>query len=119
MKIIFTAYSKKNFYFRAHISEFVLNKGYIPLNPFMLFDYFMQDKVERNIVREANNTLVRSAEELWVFGEISNGVFYEIQLAKEDKKPIRYFDIIDSQNIIETTEKEIIYEAGFEPKNEV
>lgn len=77
----------------------------------------MQDKIERNIVRNANNTLVQSAEELWVFGEISNGVYDEIQLAKKEEKLIRYFSIIDSRDIIETTKKEIIYESGFQPKD--
>jgi len=37
MKLIYTAISKQLFYFRMHISKFVLEKNAIPLNPFMLF----------------------------------------------------------------------------------
>ena len=43
MKLVFTAVSKRLFYFRMHISKFVLEKDCIPLNPYMLWEYFMLD----------------------------------------------------------------------------
>ena len=73
----------------------------MPLNPFMLFEYFLLDAVERDKVREANNTLVERADELWVFGPVSDGVFDEIKLAKELQKPIRSFAVVDSKEIKE------------------
>ena len=57
MKLIYTAISKQLFYFRMHISKFVLEKNAIPLNPFMLFEYFMLDSVERDKIREANKPI--------------------------------------------------------------
>ena len=106
MKIVFTAISKKLFYFRMHISKFVLEQNCIPLNPYMLWEYFMLDALDRDKIREANNALVEKAEELWVFGEISDGVLAEIKLAKEKQKPIRYFAVIDSKEIKEISKED-------------
>jgi len=106
MKIVFTAISKKLFYFRMHISKFVLEQNCIPLNPYMLWEYFMLDALDRDKIREANNALVEKAEELWVFGEISDGVLAEIKLAEEKQKPIRYFAVIDSREIKEISKED-------------
>lgn len=46
------------------ISKFVLEEGGVPLNPFMVFDYFMLDTVPRDTVREANNNLVKRCDEI-------------------------------------------------------
>ncbi len=102
----FSSTFKKLFYFKMHISKFVLEHGYVPLNPFMLFEYFMLDSVDRNIVKNANNAIVTKADELWVFGEISDGVLAEINLAKSENKPIKYFEVINSKDIKEIIEKE-------------
>ncbi|MFA5830465.1 MAG: hypothetical protein WC878_01410 [Candidatus Paceibacterota bacterium] len=110
MKLIYTAFSKKLFYFRAHISKFVLEKNGVPLNPFMIHEYFLLDTVNRDKIRESNNTLVIRADELWVFGEISNGVATEIALAKKMKKLIRYFSVIDSKKIKESKEEKMVLE---------
>ena len=74
MPIAYTALSKRLFYFREQISTDTIQRGYLPLNPFMLFNYFLNEKVKRDSIRKANNTLVRIADELWVFGDISKGV---------------------------------------------
>lgn len=91
MKLIYPASSKKLFYFRAHISKFVLEENCVPLNPFMIHEYFLLDTVNRDKIRESNNTLVSRSDELWVFGEISNGVAVEIAFAKKLKNQ---FDIL-------------------------
>jgi hypothetical protein len=75
------------------ISKYVLEQGGVPLNPFMTFDYFMLDAVSRDVVREANNNLVRISDELWCFGSASDGVLIEIDSAKSDNKVIRFFII--------------------------
>ena len=77
-KVVFTAISKRIFYFRKHISKFVLEQDCVPLNPFMNFDYFLDDIVDRDLIREANNVLAKRADELWVFCPISDGVLAEI-----------------------------------------
>jgi len=114
MKLIFSAHSKHYFYFREHISKFVLEKNCVPLNPFMLFEYFMLDSVSRDIIRNANNSLVKRADELWVFGSISDGVLDEIRLAKKEGKPISYYAIFDSRNIKEISKDEAKFEEDLE-----
>jgi len=113
-KLIFTAYSKYNFYFREHISKFVLETGNVPLNPFMSFEYFMLDTVPRDVVRNANNTLVKKAEELWIFGQIADGVLNEIEIAKKDNKPIKYFEIVNSKEIKKISKEKVKFEEGLE-----
>jgi hypothetical protein len=110
MKLIYPAHSKHYFFFRQHISKFVLENDCVPLNPFMIFEYFMLDTIERNKIREANNTLVLKADELWIFGPISDGVLKEIELAQDKEKPIRYFDIVDSLHIVEIEKQQAKYE---------
>ena len=66
--LVYTAMSKHLFYARMFISKFVLEQNKVPLNPFMIFDYFMLDSVNRDFVVEGNNNLVKRADELWVFG---------------------------------------------------
>lgn len=108
--LVYTAMSKHLFYFRMHISKYVLDHGGVPLNPFMIFDYFLLDTVERDCVRVANNNLVKRSDELWVFGSISNGVLAEMQIAKEMKKIIRYFKIEKSYHIVPVEKEEMEWE---------
>ncbi len=86
------------------ISKYVLEQGGVPLNPFMTFDYFMLDAVSRDVVREANNNLVRISDELWCFGSASDGVLVEMDSAKSDNKVIRFFIIEKPAVFIEVSE---------------
>jgi len=110
MKLIYSAHSKHFFYFRMHISKFILEQNYVPLNPFMIFEYFMFDAIDRNTIRNANNNLIKKVDELWVFGPVSNGVLEEIRLAKKLNKPIRYFKIIKSEEIVGIQKDEVEFE---------
>lgn len=92
-KVVFAAMSKNNFYLREHIIKFILEKGCTPTCAFMMFSYFLLDTVEKRSLISANNELIRRSDELWVFGEISDGVREEIRLADKLKKKILYFDI--------------------------
>ena len=99
--LVYTAMSKHLFYYRMHISKFVLENGGVPLNPFMIFDYFLLDSVDRNLVREGNNNIVKKSGELWVFGNVSNGVLAEIQIAKKMGKLVKYFKIEKPHKIVQ------------------
>ena len=91
---VFTAQSKRHFYCRDHLCEFVLSEGAIPVNPFRLFEWFVGDRVDRNLVRQANNNLIRVCDELWAFGQtVADGVLFEIIYARHLGKPVRYFTI--------------------------
>lgn len=80
----------------------------------MIFEYFLLDSVERDTVRNANNNLVIRANELWVFGPVSDGVLAEIKLAKKLQKPIRYFSIVESKDIVEIQKEQVTFELGLE-----
>ncbi len=107
---VFTAQSKKFFYCKDAICEFVFKEGGIPLNPFQVFGYFLGDRVDRDLVRKGNNELIGRCDELWVFGPIADGVLFEISRAYELKLPVRFFtvetyagqieEIIDSAKLI-------------------
>jgi len=100
MKLVYTAMSKHLFYYRMYISQFVIEKGKVPLNPFMIFDYFLLDTVDRDLVRKSNNSLVLRSDEIWVSDAISNGVLSEILIAQKANKCIRYFQIKKPHNIV-------------------
>ena len=93
MKLVFTAQSKQFFYCRDVVCEFVMRQGFLPINPFRVFDYFLGDRVDRDLIRRGNNQLIRTCDELWVFGSIADGVLFEIVSAIEQQKQIRFFTI--------------------------
>jgi hypothetical protein len=105
--LVYTAMSKHFFYFRTHISKYVVEQRAVPLNPFMIYDYFLLDSVDRDLIREGNNNIVRKCDEIWVFGPISNGVLAEIKIAQESNKTLRYFKIEKPHDIIEISAKEV------------
>ncbi|BCB86330.1 DUF7768 domain-containing protein [Phytohabitans suffuscus] len=92
--IIYTAQSKHFFYCRDAVCEFVFHMGAVPLNPFRVFDYFLSDRVSRDVVRDGNRRIIEASDEVWVFGqELADGVILEIALATRLAKPLRYFSI--------------------------
>jgi hypothetical protein len=93
-----------------HITKYVLEQDGVPLNPFMIHEYFLLDTVSRDKIRQSNNTLVERCDEVWIFGEISNGVQAEIDIAKKQKKPIRYFIVVASKEIREIKEADVVLE---------
>lgn len=112
--IVFTAMSKRYFYMRMLVVKYVLEKGCVPINPFMSFDYFLVDTVDRDIVRNANNNLVDRADELWVFGSLSDGVIVEIKRVMQKGKSVRFFAITNDREISEISKEELTFEDGME-----
>lgn len=113
MKLVFTAQSKEVFYCRDVICQYVLEKGMLPINPFRVFDYFLSDRVDREIIRRGNNQLIRKCEELWVFGKIADGVLFEIASAIEQSKKIRFFTVGTK---IEEIREISVEQISFEPE---
>ena len=107
LPLVYAAMSKHLFYFKTHISKFIVENGGVPLNPFMIYDYFLLDSVDRDSVRKGNNTLVRKSDEIWVFGPVSNGVLAEIKIAQAEGKPLRYFTVVKSRTIVEIHSNEV------------
>lgn len=88
----------------------------MPLNPFMVFNYFMGDSVDRDVVRQANNVLVARADELWQYGAVSDGALAEIVQARKENKPVRYFDVIANKDIVEIKIEDVILEPDVADK---
>jgi hypothetical protein len=110
--VVFTAQSKLDFFCRDAVCEFVFRQGAVPLNPFRAFEYFLGDRVERDLVRRGNNNLIRIADELWVFGDkIADGVLFEIYYAQRLGKPVRFFSIHnDARKIGEVDPRKLTFE---------
>lgn len=94
-QLVYVGMSNRNFYWRAHITKFVLDEGHVPLCPFMLFDYYLLHTVPKETVREAFNNLIVRSDQMWVFGNMSLGVKVQVGIAKRLHKPVKYFDITD------------------------
>jgi hypothetical protein len=90
--VIYPAYSKHDFYLHMHISKYCLEKRRIPLNPYMLFKYFLGDAVSREAVYQANASIVKMSDEIWTFGKVSDGVLDEIIMKKEQCGVVKYFE---------------------------
>ncbi|MHA1540932.1 MAG: DUF7768 domain-containing protein [Alphaproteobacteria bacterium] len=93
LPVVYTAHSKDTFFMRQFICKFVLLEKYVPINPFMSFEYFLLDSVDRDTIRQGNNSYVHVSDEIWVFGIISDGVIEEIKLAKKLKKAVKFFSL--------------------------
>ena len=103
LPIVFAAQSKMHYYCRDAVCEFVFNQGAVPVNPFRLYGYFLADRVNRDLIRQANNNLIRLSGELWVFGEtIADGVLFEIEYARRLNKPIQFYSIDSRADRIES-----------------
>lgn len=110
-KVVYTAQSKHIFYAKMLISKFVLEKDYIPLNPFNNWAYFMDDMVDRNLVVRANNNLIMVSDELWQFGSIADGCLEEIRFAAKQGKNIKFFSAgKKSSDIKELDIDELVFE---------
>ncbi len=112
LDLVYTAQSKRAFYCRDAVCEFVVRQGKVPLNPFRVFGYFLGDRVERDAVRQGNFTVARRSDAVWVFGtEIADGVLAEIAFAHALGKPLRLFTIATrAEEIREATPDEITFE---------
>ncbi len=110
-KIVFTAQSCRNFHQRMLICKFVFEQGFVPVNPFNVFGYYLYELVDRDLVRNGNNNLLKRCDELWVFGEISDGVLAEIQMFKKLGRPIKFFDISGlPKEIKEISKEDVVFE---------
>ncbi|GHU73383.1 hypothetical protein AGMMS49992_11760 [Clostridia bacterium] len=78
-------------------SRFAFEQGYMPLAPHLLFPQFMDDTDpdERREARWFGMRLMAGCEELWAFGEITEGMRSEIEGAADliHEIRIRYFTI--------------------------
>ena len=75
-------------------SRFAVEQGFLPVTPHIFFTQFMDDcnPADRELAMQMNLQLLRSCDELWVFGNyLSPGMETEITEAFRHHIPIRYF----------------------------
>ena len=75
---------------RAHC-KYAVNCGVLPIAPHIFFTQFLDDNnpYERDIGIELALKQLRTADELWVFGDVSQGMAREIDYAKALGKPVK------------------------------
>ncbi len=114
MKIVFTSHSSRNSHHSIMICKYVFEKGHIPINLFNLYGYFLHGLVDRKKIFHANNKILEKCDEVWVFGEITEGVKLEIELARKGNIPIKFFKLkrrkTEDIEIQEISENEIEYD---------
>lgn len=111
-KVVFTAQSKQFFYCRNAVCEFVMKQGCIPVNPFRVFGYFLDDRVDRDMVRNGNNEMISRCDELWVFGPISDGVLFEIYYGRKLGMPVRFYSIeTRADEIVKIKDEDLKFES--------
>lgn len=76
--------------------RFAVDHCFIPIAPHLLLPQFMKEPEERKLAMVMDLVLLRKCEELWVFGEASEGMKQEIAYASKLKMKIRYFKEEDS-----------------------
>ncbi len=91
--LVFTAHAAESAYLRERVCAFVLERGAVPVNPWMAGGYFLYGLVDKDLVRGANNNLLMRCDELWVFGTPSDGVDVEVAWAEGNGVPVRWFDL--------------------------
>lgn len=71
--------------------RFVVSKNRVPIAPHMLFPQFVSEATERGLAMKMNYLLLLRCDEVWAFGEITEGMAAEIEMAKDEDKRVRYF----------------------------
>jgi hypothetical protein len=75
--------------------RFAVSKNAIPFAPHLLFPQFLDDddKTQRELGLSFGMVFLCKCHEVWVFGyKISKGMAMEIEKAKQQNIPIRYFN---------------------------
>ena len=71
--------------------RFVVSKKRVPIAPHLLFPQFVTEATERGLAMKMDCLLLRRCDEAWVFGEITDGMAIEIEMAADEGKRVRYF----------------------------
>ena len=94
MKLTYCAIPREQFSYRFMISRWVLGRGEVPLNPFMLFDYYLGRDEEDEKVIDACHQLVEQSDLVRVFGNRDkDGVKEEIDIARVKGIPVKFHDV--------------------------
>ena len=72
-------------------SRFAVDEGYVPITPHLYLPLFLSEETERELAIDLDLRLMDVCSELWVCGEISEGMRSEIAYARKRNMTIRFF----------------------------
>lgn len=83
---------KRNIYMARLYSRFAVARNMIPLAPHLLLPQYLDEATERRLALRMDIVFLGKCSEVWVFGaEISDGMAFEIEKARRQRKTIRHF----------------------------
>lgn len=110
-KMVYITHSKSWFYAKERVQQFAMMQGVAPVNPFMNFGYYLDQRIDKDEIVASCHQMIRSSEELWVFGPISEAMLTDIVVAVMEGKSLRFFSISENPEEIKELEMEkIIFE---------
>ena len=71
--------------------KFVVHQKRVPIAPHLLFPQFVSEDAERGLAMKMDYLLLLRCDEVWAFGEITEGMAAEIEMAEDEGKRVRYF----------------------------
>ena len=71
--------------------KFVVSRKHIPLAPHLLLPQFLTEITQRGLALKMDVALLARCDELWTFGEATEGMTVEIEAAQDMNKPVRRF----------------------------
>ena len=72
----------KNIGLARKYCRYAVDKGHTPVAPHLLYSQFLEEKTERNLGLQMVLQLLIFCDELWAFGDPSEGMKIEIDYAK-------------------------------------
>lgn len=110
-KMVYVTHSKSWYYAKEIVMQFAIEQGVAAVNPFMNYGFYMNGSVEKDEVVECCHQLIRTADELWVFGPISEAILTDIAVAVMEGKEVHFFSISERKSDIHELQMEdIIFE---------
>lgn len=94
-KMVYVTHSKSWFYAKEVVVQFAVKQGVAAVNPFMNYGFYLNEMVKKDEIVECCHQLIRTADELWVFGPVSEAILTDIAVAVMEGKEIRFFSISD------------------------
>lgn len=103
-KIVYAMINRMKEYNENEILYFCFNSDAAPVLSYNTMEYI--NMIEEDIVLRANNNLMRIADEIWVFGKVSEEMLSDLDYAMHVKKRIRFFSISGSIQEIDISDIE-------------
>ena len=109
--LVYVTHSKNWFYAREAVMQFAVDHGAAAVNPFMNYGFYLNGMSDKGAITECCHQLIRSCEELWVFGPVSEAIMTDIVVAVMAHKTVKFFSISEQVSQIHELEiRNVIFE---------